>query len=161
VRGLPFACAWVRENDDGDASKGAHVHILAHVPAAAGKGFMRRLQAWARLAAGGRYSRRRGRIEGRAYVTGAVDTGRIGGRLGLSGPVHLRNLAATVCYLLKGGELETVKAALAHPLLSSVPLQCLYRHGRIRHDEGGRIIGKRAGWSENIGAAARRRAGTS
>jgi hypothetical protein len=72
ARGLPFACVWIRENDDGDGSKGPHVHILAHVPAAARSGFLRRLRAWARLAAGGRYNRRSGSVEGPAYAKGAV-----------------------------------------------------------------------------------------
>jgi hypothetical protein len=35
--------------------------------------FLRRLRAWVRLAAGGRYNRRSGRVEGPAYAKGAVD----------------------------------------------------------------------------------------
>lgn len=31
-QGHRFACVWVRENDEGDASKGSHVHILLHLP---------------------------------------------------------------------------------------------------------------------------------
>ncbi|WP_353200507.1 hypothetical protein [Sandarakinorhabdus sp.] len=139
-RGLPFACVWARENDDGDASKGSHVHILAHVPAAAGPGFMRRLRGWARLAAGGRIDRRRGRIDGPAYVAGAVNTRRIGGRLVVAQGVHEANLAAALGYLLKGAD-EATAAAL----------------GLTRREPGGRLTGKRVGWSENIGAKARRR----
>jgi hypothetical protein len=137
-RGLPFACVWVRENDDGDASKGSHVHILAHVPGAAGRGFLRRLRAWVRLAAGGRYNRRCGRIEGPAYVSSAVDTGRIGGRVAVSPGVHAVNLAGALGYLLKGAD-DATAAAL----------------GLSRLEPGGRVIGKRCGWTENVGTAAR------
>lgn len=138
ARGLPFACAWVRENDDGDGSKGSHVHILAHVPAAAGPGFMRRLRAWVRLAAGGRQHRRRGRIDGPAYARGAVNTRRIGGRLAVPQDVHDANLAEVLGYLLKGADKQTADNL-----------------GLVRLEPGGRVTGKRCGWSENVGAKAR------
>lgn len=140
-KGLPFACVWARENDNGDASKGSHVHILAHVPAA-GSGLLRRLPAWARLAAGGRYNRRRERVEGPAYSKGAVTTRRIGGRVSVPQAVHDANLVGTLGYLLKGAD-DATAAAL----------------GLRDREPGGRIIGKRCGWSENIGAKARGRAG--
>ena len=139
AKGQPFAHAWVRENDDGDASKGSHVHILAHVPLAAGRGFLRRLRAWARLAAGGRYNRRSGRIEGPAYVAGAVDTRRIGGKLAVAPGVHHVNLAEALGYVLKGANKQTAD---------------IMRLERL--EPGGRVTGKRCGWSENVGAKARR-----
>lgn len=139
ARGLPFACVWVRENDDGDASKGSHVHILAHVPVTAGQGFMRRLRAWVRLAAGGRYHRRSGRIVGPAYAKGAVDTRRVGGRVEVARDLHEVNLAEALGYLLKGADKITAEN-----------LQL------VRLEPGGRVTGKRCGWSENVGAKARR-----
>lgn len=139
ARGLPFACVWIRENDDGDGSKGSHVHILAHVPAAARRGFLRRLRAWARLAAGGRYNRRSGRVEGPAYAKGAVDTRRIGGRVAVPQDVHDANLAEVLGYVLKGADKQTAEIMRL-----------------ARREPGGRVIGKRCGWSENIGAKARR-----
>ncbi len=137
-RGLPFACVWVRENDDGDASKGSHVHILAHVPAMAGPGFMRRLRAWVRLAAGGRYHRRSGRIVGAAYAAGAVHTARIGGRVAVAPGVHEANLAEALGYLLKGADKQTAEIL-----------------GLAQLEPGGRVTDKRCGWSENVGAKAR------
>ena len=137
-RGLPFACVWTRENDDGDASKGSHVHILAHVPATAGPGFLRRLRAWARLAAGGRYHRRSGRITGPVYAAGAVNTRRIGGRVAAARAVHEVNLAEALGYLLKGAD----KQAADNLKLA-------------RLEPGGRVTGKRCGWSENVGPKAR------
>jgi hypothetical protein len=136
--GFPFACVWTRENDDGDASKGSHVHILAHVPATAGPGFMRRLRAWVRLAAGGRYQRRSGRIIGPAYAAGAVHTARIGGLVMVAPGVHEVNLAEALGYLLKGADKKTANNL-----------------GLVRLEPGGRVTGKRCGWSENVGAKAR------
>jgi len=139
AQGLPFACVWIRENDDGDGSKGSHVHILAHVPAAARSGFLRRLRAWVRLAAGGRYNRRSGRVEGPAYAKGAVDTRRIGGRVEVPQDVHDANLAEVLGYVLKGADKQTAEIMRL-----------------ARREPGGRVTGKRCGWSENVGAAARR-----
>jgi hypothetical protein len=155
--GLPFAHAYLRENDAGNGEKGSHVHILAHIPLVAAKsGFMRRLRIWARLAAGGRYApqpKRQGRrrskpaarararaIEGPAYAKGAANTRRIGGKAQVAPGVYVVNLWMSLRYMLKGADAETAQAT-----------------GLERHSEGARIIGKRCGWSENIGAAARAR----
>ncbi|MFN3371036.1 MAG: hypothetical protein ACK4Z0_05865 [Sphingomonadaceae bacterium] len=137
-RGLPFAHAWVRENDGGDGSKGSHVHILAHVPPAARRGFLRRLRAWARLAAGGRYNRRSGHIEGSPYAAGAVLTRRIGGRLAVEPGVRRANLAKVLAYVLKGVDEQAADIL-----------------GLEQRAPGGCVIGKRCGWSENVGARAR------
>jgi hypothetical protein len=134
-RGFPFACVWVREDDAGDGSKGPHVHVLMHVPPDAAPAVTRRQKRWLRIASG------------KPYRAGGLHTSRIGGtvRAAEAAPAIYRvNLAAVVAYLLKGIE-PGAAAALALP----------------RHGEGGRVIGKRCGWSENIGAAARRRAGVS
>jgi hypothetical protein len=101
---------------------------------------MLRLRAWVRLAAGGCYNRRTGRIAGPAYGAGAVNTRRIGGRVTVAQAVHDANLAEALAYMLKGAD-DATAAAL----------------GLSRREPGGRVIGKRCGWSENIGAKARRR----
>ncbi len=141
AHGLLFAYLFVRENDRGSGAKGSHVHILAHIPlTAAKKGLLRRLKAWARLAAGARYNRRTRRIAGAPYTKGATNTRRIGGKAQVAPAVYSGNLAATLVYLLKGVDAETAGAL-----------------GLPRHEEGGTIIGKRCGWSENLGQSARRR----
>ena len=103
----------------------------------------------ARLAAGGRIVRRKKRlrggikrrsvrIEGPAYMAGAVDTRRIGGRLVVARAVHEVNLAEALGYLLKGADRKTAE---------NLKL--------VRLEPGGRVTGKRCGWSENVGAKAR------
>lgn len=143
LAGQALAYAYARENDEGDGRKGSHVHILLHVPPMAGEGFMRRLRGWARIAAGGRLHRKSGRVIGPAYVKGAILTRRIGGQLGVSHDKHVLNLGRALGYLLKGADKKTSEK------------RKLTDYGQTTFDAGGRIIGKRAGWSENIGAAAR------
>lgn len=135
-RGGRFAWAWIRENDGvserlyARRNKGSHVHILLHLPAGTRIGNMQ--LRWLRS------------ITGQPYSASTIKTGRIGGTAGaaqLAPAAYEANLAAVVGYLLKGassaaaGELEL---------------------GRL--EPGGRIIGKRAATSQNIGRAARRRA---
>lgn len=106
--------------------KGGHVHILMHLPA--GKTLRGRTAKWVRLA-GGTY---------RAKVSRVVS---IGGALKCAEKrsEHYRhNLATVLAYVLKGAECETGEAL-------SLP----------RSGEGGLIIGKRCGWSQGIGEAAR------
>lgn len=122
---LTFAYVWVRENGDG---KGSHVHILLHVPAGA---------TWT----GWRLRRWLVHVTGVPYSAGAIRTERIGGtvRAALVVPEHYRaNLMAVVSYVLKGASSNTV-AALG---LSTA------------REPGGAIIGKRAGWSQNVRRAA-------
>jgi len=135
TRGLGFASVWIREDDSGDGSKGAHVHILMHVDPDAAPAVTRRQRRWLRLATG------------KPYCSGALHTSRIGGKVhtATSAPaVYHDNLKTVVVYLLKGAGPDAA-AALVLP----------------RHGEGGPVIGKRCGWSQNIGEAARRRAGVS
>ena len=129
--GHGFACVWVRENDSGDGSKGSHVHIVMHVAPAGAAALASQQRRWL------------GEITGERYRAGAVHTARIGGKLvtaTASPDVHHVNLVVLVGYVLKATE-----AGAARDL------------GLTHAPEFGRIIGKRAGWSENIGAAARRR----
>ena len=141
ARGQPFACVWVREDDDGDRSKGAHVHILMHVPSAVAPAVTRRQRRWLRMAAC------------QPYSAGSLRTSRIGGtvRAAESGSLHYTvSLAKIVDYLLKGISAGAAERLRRSPVtfLRMLPLQ---RHGR-----GGHITGKRCGWSENVGAKARR-----
>ncbi len=127
-RGQPFASAWVRENDDGDGSKGSHVHILMHVAPDAVPHFA----LWRRWLES---------VSGNGYRTGALLTKRIGGRLrtATSLPeVYQPNLDRLLRYVLKGTAPATAQ-----------------RLGLARSSAGGRIVGKRVGWSQNLGAKAR------
>lgn len=129
---FPFAYVWVRENDIGDGSKGPHSHIMMHVPPAAARQFVRLQIGWIE------------QIAGRKYVAGTLRTKRIGGRVDTattSPEQYQPNLDRVIRYVLKGA-LKDTAAKLGLP----------------RCDTGGLIIGKRAGWSENIGAAMRGRA---
>jgi len=127
--GWKFACVWVRECNPA-AGKGSHVHILAHVPAEASAAFTRSHARWLLGATG------------RRYIARAWDSRRVGGRLRsyIDQPDwFLANVAVATAYLVKGA-LPDVADALA---LS-------------RRDGGGPVIGKRAGWSECLGANARK-----
>lgn len=70
-------------------------------------------------------------ISGRRYEAGTICTRRI------SQAAYDQNLSNLVAYLCKGSEPATAEAL-----------------GLLRHKHGGRIMGKRAGWSENVGAKA-------
>lgn len=114
--------------ESGDG-KGGHVHILMHLPA--GLSLRNRTRRWI-VAAGGTYQRRVSRVVS------------IGGRLSHAaerGPHYQHNAARVRAYLLKGASNATGLAL-----------------GLDRYGERGPIIGKRAGWTQNIGAAARHRA---
>lgn len=115
--------------EDGEG-KGGHVHILMHVPAACQ--LRGRSRYWIRLAAG-TYRKKVSRVRS------------IGGWLGASvtGCEHYQhNLAEVLGYVLKCASTQTGEA-LALP----------------RHGEGGLVIGKRCGFTQNIGPTARHRAG--
>lgn len=121
--------AWAWVRENGDR-KGSHVHILLHLPAGTRIGDMQR--RWLRA------------ITGRPYSASTIKTARIGGTAGAaqSAPAaYQANLFAVVAYVLKGA-----CPAAARKL------------GLERLEAGGRIIGKRAATSQNIGLAARRRA---
>jgi len=131
TRGERGRVAWAWVRENGER-KGGHVHILLHLPVGARIGRMQR--RWLRS------------ITGKPYSARTIKTARIGGTAGAaqSAPAAYRaNLAAIVGYILKG----------ANPTFArELKLE--------RMEAGGRIIGKRAATSQNIGRTARRRAGS-
>ncbi|MBY4636821.1 hypothetical protein K5P26_06665 [Sphingopyxis sp. XHP0097] len=109
--------------------KGGHVHILLHVPA--GITLRNRTRRWI-IAAGGIYRVRVSRIK---VIGGTLTNANLASRR------YRQNVWILVGYLLKGATTDTGAAI------------CLNRHG-----EGGRIVGKRAGWTQNIGRLAQLKA---
>ena len=130
--GGELTALWVREHA---STYGEHVHILLHLPF--GLSLRNRTRRWIE-AAGGTYQ------PGVSMVTS------VGGRLvkqtakngSNTGEHHRANAANLVRYLLKSASGE-----MGNKL------------GLTRHSRGGRIIGKRCGWTQNIGAAARKAGG--
>jgi hypothetical protein len=111
------------------AGKGSHLHVLAHVPSGLSLGPMQR--GWLR------------KITGSTYVSGTIMTKRVGGTRSAAETTpdfYLSNLAAVTGYQLKGAS-----AAVVTQL------------GLLRPPQHGRLIGKRAGTSENLGPKARAR----
>ena len=111
--------------ENGDG-KGGHVHILMHLPS--GMTLQNLTRRWIK-AAGGNPVRRVSKVRTIGGMLTNVDIG---------GARYRTNADAVLAYLVKAASTET-GTALA-----------LSRHG-----EGGPIIGKRAGWTQNIGAKAR------
>lgn len=113
--------AWEWVRENGDR-KGSHVHLLCHVPAGCEWGPMQR--GWLR------------RITRQPYRARGIRTARIGGtaRSYETAPaVYWLNLETVVAYMLKGaGPIAADGLELA------------------RLEAGGRIIGKRAGLSQNL-----------
>lgn len=121
-----LAAVWVRENGDG---KGAHVHILLHIPA--GLTLRTRTRAWIKVA-GGKLNRRVSKVA------------TIGGLLATANPDSERyrpNAENVLTYLLKAADGDTAAAL-----------------GLSRCGEAGPVIGKRAGGTQNIWRTARARA---
>lgn len=106
----------------------AHVHIAFHWPRGWKLGYLTR--RWI-IAAGGTYRKTVSRVE---PIGGRVD------RAWTNPPLYRANLEKLGNYFVKGGD-GTVAAEL----------------GLSLRKPGGAIVGKRCGWSENLGAAARRR----
>lgn len=122
-RGQRTAHVWVRENDEGDGSKGSHVHILLHLPMGAPWTYWR-LRRWVE------------RITGQSYRKGVVRTTRIVGVAKGDTGMMLRyqsNLSAVVSYIIKGTAPDMARF-LSLELVAP----------------GGRICGKRAAFSQNI-----------
>ena len=109
--------------------KGGHVHILLHLPARLS--LRGRTRRWVRLA-GGTCRKRVSYCRSIGGSLRAADSG---------GERYSLNKAKIGAYVVKGTD-PAAGEALA-----------LTRSG-----EGGRIVGKRCGWTQNIGAAARARA---
>lgn len=121
-RHAPFL--WVREDGPG---KGAHVHILLHLPPDLIDAFNRRQRGW--LAVCG--ARWRGGVL-RTRSIGRTYRQALGG-----GQDYLANLAETVDYVLKGADHRARE-----------------RFGIRRCEGGGTVVGKRCGVSQNLGPAA-------
>ena len=118
---------WLRERDSG---KGEYVHILLHLPA--GMSLRNRTCRWIENAGG-------------TYRAGVSNVTIIGGRLAHGAPAdsptceHYRNNARNVVrYLLKSCGAEVGE-----------------RLELSRIGQRGVITGKRCGWTQNIGKAAR------
>lgn len=121
--------AWLWVHESGDR-KGGHAHLLVHVPARLVPVVTGLQRGWLRRTTCGSY---------RARV---IHSRPIGGRLGLetgNPELHAVNGAVALAYVLKG----------AAPDAAS-------QFGLERLEPGGRIIGKRCGTSQNIGAKARK-----
>ncbi len=129
--GSRTAWLWTHENVPGNGhDKGGHCHLLAHVPADLVPVVTALQRGWLR------------RITGQPYRARVIRSKPIGGRLGLEAgnpDLHAVNLEAALAYILKGASSEAA---------SQFSLE--------RLEPGGRIIGKRCGTSQNIGAKARR-----
>ncbi len=124
-QGARTAWLWVHENGD---RKGGHCHLLAHVPAALVSRLTGLQKGWLR------------RITGKTYRARVIHSKPIGGRLGLEAgnpDLHAINLEAALSYVLKGASAAAAQFNLE------------------RLEPGGRVIGKRCGTSQNIGAKAR------
>ncbi|SCW85316.1 hypothetical protein SAMN02927924_03397 [Sphingobium faniae] len=125
--GSGTAWLWTHESGNG---KGGHCHLLAHVPADLVPVVTALQRGWLR------------RITLRSYRARVIHSKPIGGRLGLEAgnpDLHAVNLEAALAYVLKGAGPEAA---------SQFALE--------RLEPGGRVIGKRCGTSQNIGAKARK-----
>ena len=103
--------------------------MLAHVPAGCVKDLTGKSKRWLRT------------ITGKPYRARVILSKPIGGRLGLEAgnpELHAINLEAALAYVCKGASPEAAS-----------------QFGLERLEPGGRIIGKRCGTSQNIGAKAR------
>lgn len=118
--------AWLWVHENGDGV-GAHCHLVAHVPPELVAELTSAQKRWL------------SKIAGRPYRAKAIKSIPIGGRLGLEAhnpDLHLANLETVVAYVTK----QAVAASTTTRF----------------HEPGGRVIGKRCGNSQNIGAKARR-----
>ncbi len=122
---------WTHENVPGNGhDKGGHCHLLAHVPAGLVPVVSSLQRGWLR------------RITGQPYRARVIHSKPIGGRLGLEAgnpDLHAVNLEAALAYVLKAASPEAAS-----------------QFGLERLEPGGRVIGKRCGTSQNIGAKARK-----
>jgi hypothetical protein len=128
-KGLPFTYVWVRENDDGNGSKGDHVHILAHIPK--GKSLGGSQRRWIKG------------ITGKPYRNRVINTrviARHSEAANITPTLYWLNLAILRNYVLKGASFDAAKAL-------SLPSWRL----------GGKVTGQRIGMSKNLSRASRRK----
>ena len=122
---------WIYTRENG-LDKGAHAHILWHIPPAQSKGFFKRWPKWrAKLIQ--RYSRLGTGRGGRAIMTRPI--GGSQKAYGSNYQAFSFHLDQTLGYVLKGASHEVIKRlSLSKP-----------------HQAGGAIIGRRAGWWQKHG----------
>lgn len=104
--------------------RGGHVHILLHLPAHLS--LSGRTRRWVRLA-GGKYRKGVSKVKSIARSLKAAGQG---------SPHYHRNAAIVLAYVMKGADLGAANALRLH-----------------RYGIGGLILGKRCGWTQNIGKA--------
>ena len=130
--GTGTAWLWTHENVPGNGhDKGGHCHLLAYVPADIVPVITALQRGWLR------------RITRQPYRARVIQSKPIGGRLGLergNPDLHTVNLQVAFGYVCKGA---------SQAILDANDIDRL-------HEPGGRIIGKRCGTSQNIGAKARK-----
>ena len=131
LQGGGFAFVWVRE---GGPAKGEHVHILLHLPPDLAPGFRRCVRGWLKAC-------------GASWRRGVMYSRPVGRSLrhALGGDLYTESyrdhLAAGLGYILKGATAEARK-----------------RIGLLRAEAGGLVLGKRSGFSQNLGPSARKHA---
>jgi hypothetical protein len=126
TKGVKMSWAWARENDEGDGSKGSHVHILLHCPADLPIGSMWR--RWLR------------RLTNQKYRRGGIYSRGIGPTLDpytRNPELYRENLIAAPAYMTKGA---APPVATEFGIPNSAPT--------------GRVNGKRAAWSQTRGQSA-------
>jgi hypothetical protein len=125
-RGERTAWVWVHENGD---HKGAHCHALIHVPIHMSQIITSNQRRWLRS------------ISGNPYRSSVILTRPVGRRVGLeqtNPPLYAENIKAALAYLVKGADPAAKR-----------------RFNLSRLEDGGRVLGKRCGTSQNIGSKAR------
>jgi hypothetical protein len=134
-RGVKANWLWVRENDDGDGSKGSHVHWLLHLPETHRAAFNGRLRGWCIKAAGA----------GR-YVKNAVKSLPVGRHVdthATAPDTHRANLRGVLAYVLKGltPQASQIAAQRLNAIWAGVGA------AMPNPGTGGVVIGKRVGFS--------------
>jgi hypothetical protein len=137
-RGVKANWLWVRENDDGDGSKGSHVHWLLYLPETHREAFNGRLRGWCIKAAGA----------GR-YVKNAVKSLPVGRHVdthATAPDTHRANLREVLAYVLKG--LTPQASQMAAQRLNAI----WAGNGAAMPNPGigGVVMGKRVGFSRGI-----------
>lgn len=115
---------------EGGLQKGGHCHILIHVPAESMAPLIRLQKRWLKT------------ITGKPYRKNVIYGVPVGGRRGLdlnNSKLYRENFYAALAYMIKGTTEDVAKTL-----------------GLARTEDGGLVIGKRCGTSQNIGQKARR-----
>jgi hypothetical protein len=137
-RGVKANWLWVRENDDGDGSKGSHVHWLLHLPETYREAFNGRLQSWCIKAAGAD-----------RYVKNAIKSLPVGRHVdthATAPDLYCANLRKVLNYVLKG--LTPQASQMAAERLNAI----WAGNGAAMPNvgTGGVVIGKRVGFSRGL-----------